>query len=102
MKKVLIAAILSLMVTSSVIAADTYTESLLNSVQKKIDTTAAPVVNREKQIRAQQQAFNPQNRAQDAQAQQQALINKKKQQIQNQKDLFNNEKNEIKNIFLVK
>lgn len=102
MKKVLVATVISLMVASSAFAADTYTGALLNSFQKKINDTAAPVVNKEQQIRAQQQALSPQNKVSDVQAQQQALINKKKQQIDAQKNLLNNEKNELKSIFSVK
>lgn len=102
MKKVLLATVISLMVASSAFAADTYTGALLNSVQKKIDAKAAPIVNKEQQIRAQQQALSPQNKVNDVQAQQQALINKKKQQIDAQKNLLNNEKNELKSIFSVK
>ena len=92
----------SLMIASSAMAADTYTGTLLNSFQKKVNDAAAPVVNKEQQIRAQQQALSPQNKVNDVQAQQQALINKKKQQVQAQKDLLNNEKNELKGIFSVK
>jgi len=102
MKKVLLATMVSLMIASSAMAADTYTGTLLNSFQKKVNDAAAPVVNKEQQIRAQQQALSPQNKVNDVQAQQQALINKKKQQVQAQKDLLNNEKNELKGIFSVK
>lgn len=101
MKKLLIVLGISLMVVPAVMAADTYTGSLLESVQKKIDSTAAPAVNKEKQIRAQQQALNPQNKVYDVQKQQQDLIDKKKKQVQAQKDLIKNEKNEIKNIFSI-
>lgn len=102
MKKLLSAALVALMVTSAAVAADTYTEGLLNSFSKKINDKAAPVVNQEKQIRAQQAALNPQNKVNDVQKQQQDLINKKKQQVQAQKDLLNNEKNELKSIFTIK
>lgn len=102
MKRFLIAASIFLLVSSSALAADTYTGALLESVQKKIDSTAAPIVNKEKQLKVQQQALNPQNKVLDAQRQQQELINKKKQQIQAQKDLLNNEKDELKSIFSIK
>lgn len=103
MKKILIATfVMSLTLTVPAFAADTYTGSLLESVQKKIDNTAAPIVNKERQIKAQQQALNPQNKVLDAQKQQQDLVNKKKQQIQAQKDAFNKEKEDLKSIFTIK
>lgn len=102
MKKILAAAILTLMISSSAIAADTFSGALLNSVQKKIDNTAAPVVNKEKEIKAKQEALDPRNKIQSTKDQQQALVDKKKQQIQAQKDLLNNQKNELKNIFTIK
>lgn len=102
MKKLLLTAIISLMVTSTAMAAETYTEGLLNSFQKKVNDKAAPVVNTEKQIRAQQQALNPQNNIQNVQAQQQDLINKKRQQIQAQKDALKQQQQGIKDIFTIK
>lgn len=111
MKKIVVATMVSLMVASSAMAVETYTGSLLNSVQKKIDAKAAPIVNQEAQIRAQQKALTgfPQQQVSDKksaltaqQKAQQELINKKKNQIKAQQDLFKNEKNELKSIFTIK
>lgn len=111
MKKNLIVTLtLSFALGAQVFAADTYTEGLLNSFQQKVNQTAAPVVNTEKQLKEKQRALQelPQNQVyakrQQIDAQQQAqleLINKKRQQVQTQKDLFNQQKNELKNIFSV-
>lgn len=102
MKKILSATIIALMVTSAAFAEGTYSEGLLNSFNKKVNDAAAPVVNKEKQIKAQQTALNPQNKVSDVQKQQQDLINKKKQQVQAQKNLLDNEKNELKGLFTIK
>lgn len=111
MKKRLFITLLSATsIISPAFSADTYTGALLNSFQQKIDKTAAPVVNKEKQIRdqqaaaqaiSQQKAYDRQQQLEAQQKAQQELINKKKQQLQNQKNLLNNEKNELKSIFSV-
>lgn len=107
MKKVLIATcILSMTMATSVMAADTFTGSLIEAQQKKIDAQTNKVVNKEKQLRQQQQMLlNPVSSKQsqiDAQKKaQEDLINKKKQQLQTQKDLLNQQKNEIKSLFSV-
>lgn len=102
MRKFLTAIVIVSTIATSAMAADTFSGALLNSVQRKIDNTAAPVVNKEREIKAKQEALDPRNKIQSTKDQQQALVDKKKQQIQAQKDLLNNQKNELKNIFTVK
>lgn len=100
MKKILLTTcILSLAFGVKTFAADTYTGALVDSLNQKINKAAAPVVNKEKEIQAQQRAL--QNMPQQKVNTQQDLIYKKQQQIQKQKDLLQNEKNELKNLFQV-
>lgn len=111
MKKIITASlILSLTLCAAAFAADTYTEGLLNSFQQKVNQTAAPVVNTEKQLKDKQKQLQelPQNQVnvkkQQADAAQQAqmeLLNKKKQQLQSQKDMLDYQRKEIKNLFSV-
>lgn len=100
MKKILLATfILSLMLGAKAVAADTYTGALVDSLNQKINKAAAPVVNKEKEIQAQQKAL--QNLPQQKATTQQDLIYKKQQQIQKQKDLLKQEKNDLKNLFQI-
>lgn len=112
MKKLLIiTCILYFAVGSNVFANEpTYSETFLNSLHKNIDRTAAPVVNKERELNAKQrevqnvpqQQITARRRQLEAQQNaQQELINKKKQQIQAEKDLLNQQKNNIKNLFYV-
>ncbi len=98
MKKILIAGIVSLTITTSVMAADTYTGAFFEAQQKKIDAQTSKVVNKERQ-------FNQQIQAQQQNAttlnQQPSIVEKKKQQIQAQKDAFNQQKKELKSLFSV-
>lgn len=112
MKKILTLAIVSLMVTSSAMAADTYVGTFLEKQQKKIDTAASPLINKERQLQAQQKAalelqqkqkierqkqLDAQKKAiADRQAAQQALIEKKKLELANTKDSLKKEKDSIK------
>lgn len=109
-KNLMFSLILSAAIISPAFSVDTYTGSLLESMQKKIDSTAAPVVNKEKQIRDQQaatqalsqkQACERQRQIQEQQRMQQELVNKKKQQVQTQKDLLNQQKQELKGLFSI-
>ncbi len=112
MKKFLLATcVLSLAIGAKAFAADTYTGGLIESLNKKIDKVAAPVVNKEKQVQAKQKEAQALKQKQiDAkkkelearQKAQQELVKKKKQQVQAQKDLFKQEKEDIKNIFKIK
>lgn len=96
MRKILLTTcVLSLALGAKAFAADTYTGALVNSLNKKINQAAAPVINKEKEINALQNA--PQQKMNT----QQDLIYKKQQQIQKQKDLLKNEKNDLKNLFQV-
>jgi septin family protein len=100
MKKVLTTAlIMSFILTTQAYAADTYTQTWLDAVNSKIDKTAAPVLEKEKAVRAQQKAA--QDKQQASVKAQQDLVAKKKQQVQTQKDLLNQQKNEIKNLFTI-
>jgi len=117
MKKVLIATLVSLMVTSTAMAADTYVGSFLEKQEAKLNNAASPLVNKEKQLQAkqnavlglkQQQETERQNQlvAQkkalaERQAAQQALVNKKKQDIQTTKDSFKKDAQDLKNIFTI-
>lgn len=111
MKKILIATcILSLTLTSSAFAADTYIGSFIETQQKKLDSIASPAINREREMRqkqadlqavSQKQAADRQKQIEAQQRAQQELINKKKQTIQNQKDMLNKEKNELKGLFSI-
>lgn len=111
MKKILIATcLLTLTMATSANAVETYTGALLKSVQKKIDAKAAPIVNKEQQLRQQQadakalsqkQVLERQKQIEAQQKAQLELVNKKKQQVQTQKDLFNQQKKEIKGLFSV-
>lgn len=112
MKKALIATfILSLTMVNSVMAADTYVGSFLETQQKKLDAKAAPLVNKEKQLREQQKAAQELKAKQAAEKKaqleaqkkaQEELLAKKKQQVKSVKDSFKQQKNEIKDIFTVK
>lgn len=111
MKKILTAVCLvSLAIAIPAMAADTYTGALVETLNNKINTVAAPVVNTEKALNEKQKAAQElkQKQIADKKAQieakqkaQQELVNKKKQQIQATKDAFKQEKNEIKSIFSV-
>lgn len=113
MKKVLISGLfLTLITVLPAVSADedTFTGGLLNSFQKKVNDTAAPVVNREKQIRdqqtamqyaSQQKAFDRQKQIEEQQRAQQELVNKKKQQLQNQKDMLRQQQEGFKSLFSV-
>lgn len=112
MKKFLImTCILSFAVGTGAFAEEpTYTETFLNSVHKNIDRTAAPLVDKERELNArqketqnipQQQIAARRRQLEAQQNAQQELINKKKQQIQAEKDLLNQQKNNIKNLFYV-
>ena len=117
MKKVLIATLVSLMITSTAMAADTYVGSFLEKQEAKLNNAASPLVNKEKQLQAkqnavlglkQQQETERQNQlvAQkkalaERQAAQQALVNKKKQDIQTTKDSFKKDAQDLKNIFTI-
>lgn len=110
MKKVLIATFVSLMITSTAFAADTYLGNLLETQQKKIDAVASPAINKEREIRqkqadlqsvSQKQAADKQNQLQAQQRAQQELINKKQQQIQAQKDALKKQKDDLKNLFTI-
>jgi len=98
MKKILIASVVSLTIASSVMAADTYTGSFIEAQQKKIDAQTSKVVNKERQLNQQLQ-FQQQNAL--TVKQQPTIIDKKKQQIQTQKDMFNQQKQELKGLFSV-
>lgn len=110
MKKFLIAACISLMVASTATATETYTGALLNSVQKKIDAKAAPIVSKEAKIReqadikaqGQKQISDKQSQLYAKQQAQLELVNKKKQQVQAQKDALKKEKDDIKSLFTIK
>lgn len=55
MKKILLATcVLSLVIGTKAIAADTYTGGLVESLNQRIDKIAAPVVNKEKQVQTKQ------------------------------------------------
>jgi len=113
MKKVLTATMIALMVGSSVMAADTYVGTFLEKQEQKLNTAATPLVNKEKQFQAQQKAalelkqkeqiarqkqLDDQKKALEArQKAQQALFDKKKQDLQATKDSLKNEKESIKN-----
>lgn len=111
MKKILIATcVLSVTMATSVMAADTFTGSFIEAQQKKIDAKAAPIINKEKQIRDQQQAAQvlqvkqALEKKQQLEAQKKAqedLLAKKKQQVNSVKDSFKQQKNEIKGLFSV-
>lgn len=102
MKKLLIAISVSLLIASSVYAAETFTGSFLEAQQKKLDAQTSKIVNKEKELRATQQAINPVNKVNNTKNQQIELIDKKKQQIQSQKDALNKEKEEFKSLFTIK
>lgn len=96
MKKILlVTCVLSLALGTKAFAADTYTGALVDSLNKKINQAAAPAINKEKEIKALQSM--PQQKVNT----QQDIIYKKQQQIQKQKDLLQNEKNDLKNLFQV-
>lgn len=100
MKKILVATcVLSLAIGAKAFAADTYTGALVDSLNQKINKAAAPAINKEKEIQAQQKAL--QNMPQQKVTTQQDLIYKKQQQIQKQKNLLQQEKNDLKNLFKV-
>lgn len=109
MKKILLATcVLSLIIGAKTFAADTYTGGLVESLNQKIDKVAAPVVNKEKELQEKQKAAQALQLKQVAdkkqqlearQKAQQELVNKKKQQIQTQKDLLKQQKNELKSLF---
>jgi len=101
MKKLLIAASISLLITSSAFAADTFTGSFLEAQQKKLDAQTSKVVNKEKELRAQQEAINPINKVNNTKNQQLDLVEKKKQQVQNQKDSLIKQKEDLKNLFTI-
>jgi len=117
MKKVLIATLVSLMITSTAMAADTYVGSFLEKQEAKLNNAASPLVNKEKQLQAQQNAVLGLKQQQETerqnqlvaqkkalaerQAAQQALVNKKKQDIQTTKDSFKKDAQDLKNIFTI-
>lgn len=112
MKKVLISGLFLTLISvlPAISADDTFTGGLLNSFQQKVNNTAVPVVNKEKQIRdqqaamqyaSQQKAFDRQKQLEEQQRAQQELINKKKQQLQNQKDMLNQQKQDLKGLFSI-
>jgi hypothetical protein len=98
MKKILLTTcVLSLALGAKAFAADTYTGALVDSLNQKINKVASPVMNKEKEIQAQQKSL--QNLPQQKMNTQQDLVNKKKQEIQKQKNLLNQEKSDLKNLF---
>ena len=117
MKKVLILAAVSTLVASSVMAADTITGTFFDAQMKKIDAQTSKITNKERELQQKQQALMQQQKdAADLKAKQEALrkqqledqkkvqmaiIDKKKQQIQAQKDFFVKQKQEIKNLFTI-
>lgn len=112
MKKLLITmCFLSLVIGAQIFAEEpTYTETFINTLHKNIDRTAEPVLNQERELNARQKSIQDMrqqqlmekrqqlNAKQDAQLE---LINRKKQQIQAEKDILNQQKNGIKNLFSV-
>lgn len=111
MKKFLIASSISLLITSSAFAADTYTGSFFEAQQKKLDAQTSKIVNKEKQIQAQKNAVTGYGQNQEAarkqqleaqQRAQQELIDRKKKQIQATKDSLNQQKQDLKDIFSIK
>lgn len=111
MKKILITTyLLSSLIAIPALAADTYTGTLLENFNNKINSTAAPIVNKEKEFNEKQKAAQElqQRQIADQKAQiearqkaQQELVNKKKQQLKMQRDEFKQEKNELKSLFSV-
>lgn len=104
------ACVVSFIASAKTFAEETYSETLLNSLHQNINKTAAPIVNKERELNAKQKAAQDlqqqqitarRNQIQAQQDAQQALINKKKQQVQSQKDLLEQQKNGLKNIFSV-
>lgn len=118
MKKFLIGACLFSIITVPAMAADTYTGGMVKSLNQKINKAAAPVVNKEKEIKQQEAALKQREKnAQELkqkqidarkkqikanQKAQQNAVAKKKQQVQAQKDLLKKEKEDIKSIFTIK
>ena len=109
MKKILLTTcILSLMLGTKALAADTYTGSFVESLSNKINAVAAPVVDKEKQLQEKQlETQNLKQQQLEAQKQQleakqkaqQELIEKKKQQIETQKGLFQQLKQQFLGLF---
>lgn len=98
MKKGLIATVVALMFASSVMAADTYTGAFFEAQQKKLDAQTSKIVNKEKQLQQQQKNVTCVNKAKE----QQDIVAKKKQQIQDKKDSLKKDVNDIKDIFTIK
>lgn len=111
MKKFLIIACITSLTSVPTFAADTYTESFIDSLFGKVNKVAAPVVDKEKQLQEKQKAaqelkqkqLDEKQKALEAQQKaQQELIEKKKQEIQTQKDFWTKEKELWKSIFSFK
>ena len=111
MKKLLLTLSILLLAASYVSAADTITGTFFEAQQKKIDAQTSKIVNKEKQIQAQQKATLELRQKQEAerkaqleaqQKAQQELIDKKKQQLQDTKDSLKKEKEAIKGLFSFK
>jgi len=115
MKKFLIITMVSLMVTSTAFAADTYTGALLEVAQKKLETKASPLIQKERELQAKQNAavdlrnqqeaerqlllIQRQQQFDEAQRKQRELIDKKKQQLQEQKSFWQGQKQFWKDMF---
>lgn len=108
MKKILITTcILSLTIATSAFAADTYLGSVVEqqqqNIDKKVNTVVNPLINpllnKERDIRYQKEAVADFKQKQTAQ--QQTFIDKNKQLIKNQKDAFEKQKGELKDIFTI-
>lgn len=100
MKKIfLTTCVLSLVLGTKSLAADTYTGALVDSLNQRINKAASPVIEKEREIQAKQNTLQamPQQKIYA----QQDLVNKKKQEIQKQKNLLQQEKNDLKNLFQV-
>ena len=98
MKKCLITAVVTLMIASSVMAADTYTGAFFEAQQKKLDAQTNKIVDKERQLQQQQKNVTCVNKAKE----QQDLVAKKKQQVQDKKDALKKDVNDIKDIFTIK
>lgn len=109
MKKILLATcVLTLALGTKTFAADTYTGELVDALNQKINKVAAPVVNKEKELQEKQKAAqelqlkqiaDKKQQIEASQKAQQELVNKKKQQIQTQKELFQEQKKGIMSLF---
>lgn len=111
MKKILLlTCVLSVAIYAKTFAADTYTGALVDALNQKVNKVAAPVVNKEKELQEKQKSIQQlkQTQLEEQQKQidakqkaQQELINKKRNQLQGQKDLIKNETNDLKKLFSI-